>query len=83
MAETSDKFNPELCEEMTGYTFRDMIAMYEDYIAMYEDYERMASELEEIQNIGEQLKAENDHLKTQLGKAINALEYVTIKGENW
>lgn len=46
MSETSDKFNPELCEEMTGYTFRDMIAMYEDY-------ERMASELEAIRNIGE------------------------------
>jgi hypothetical protein len=46
MAETSDKFNPELCEEMTGYTFRDVIAMYEDY-------ERMAKELEAIQNIGE------------------------------
>ena len=43
---TSDNFNPELCEELTGYTFRDVIAMYEDY-------ERMASELEAIQNIGE------------------------------
>ena len=41
-----DTFTPELCEEMTGYTFRDMIAMYEDY-------ERMARELEAIQNIGE------------------------------
>ncbi len=46
MAELSDKFNPELCEELTGYTFRDVIAMYEDY-------ERMAKELEAIQNIGE------------------------------
>lgn len=46
MAETSDKLNPELCEELTGYTFRDVIAMYEDY-------ERMAKELEAIQNIGE------------------------------
>jgi hypothetical protein len=46
MPETPDKFNPELCEEMTGYTFRDVIAMYEDY-------ERMAKELEAIQNIGE------------------------------
>jgi hypothetical protein len=31
---------------MTGYTFRDVIAMYEDY-------ERMAKELKAIQNIGE------------------------------
>ena len=46
MAELSDKFNPELCEELTGYTFRDVIAMYKDY-------ERMAKELEAIQNIGE------------------------------
>lgn len=46
MAELSDKFNSELCEELTGYTFRDVIAMYEDY-------ERMAKELEAIRNIGE------------------------------
>ena len=42
----TDTFNPELCEEMTGYTFRDVISMYEDY-------ERMAKDLEAIQNIGE------------------------------
>jgi hypothetical protein len=41
-----DTFTPELCEEMTGYTFRDMIAMYEDY-------ERMAKDLEAIRDIGE------------------------------
>lgn len=46
MAELSDAFNPESCEELTGYTFRDVIAMYEDY-------ERMAKEYETIQNIGE------------------------------
>ena len=37
MAKLSDAFDPELCEELTGYTFRDVIAMYEDY-------ERMAKE---------------------------------------
>ena len=46
MPKSTDTFNPELCDELTGYTFRDMIAMYEDY-------ERMASELETIRNIGE------------------------------
>ena len=46
MPNLTDTFDPKLCEEMTGYTFRDMIAMYEDY-------ERMARELEAIQNIGE------------------------------
>ena len=46
MPNLSDTFSPELCEEMTGYTFRDIIAMYEDY-------ERMAKEIEEIRNIGE------------------------------
>ena len=46
MPKSTDTFNPELCEEMTGYTFRDIIAMYEDY-------ERMAKEIEEIRNIGE------------------------------
>lgn len=42
----TDTFDPKLCEEMTGYSFRDMAAMYEDY-------ERMASELEAIRNVGE------------------------------
>ena len=46
MPNLTDTFAPKLCEEMTGYTFRDMVAMYEDY-------ERMASELEAIRNIGE------------------------------
>lgn len=46
MPNLADTFDPKLCEEMTGYTFRDMVAMYEDY-------ERMASELEAIRNIGE------------------------------
>ena len=46
MPKSTDTFNPELCEEMTGYTFRDVISMYEDY-------ERMAKEIEEIRNIGE------------------------------
>jgi len=46
MAELSDVFDPKTCEELTGYAFRDIIAMYEDY-------ERMAKELEAIQNIGE------------------------------
>ncbi len=46
MPKLTDSFNPTICEELTGYTFRDMIAMYEDY-------ERMARELEAIQNIGE------------------------------
>jgi hypothetical protein len=46
MANLTDTFSPELCEELTGYTFRDIIAMYEDY-------ERMAKEIEEIRNIGE------------------------------
>ena len=46
MPKLTDTFNPESCEEMTGYTFRDIIAMYEDY-------ERMAKEIEEIRNIGE------------------------------
>ena len=46
MPNLTDTFDPKLCEEMTGYTFREMIAMYEDY-------ERMASELEAIRNIGE------------------------------
>lgn len=46
MANLTGTFDPKLCEEMTGYTFRDVISMYEDY-------ERMASELEAIRNIGE------------------------------
>ena len=46
MPSLTDTFDPKLCEEMTGYTFRDMIAMYEDY-------ERMASELEASRNTGE------------------------------
>jgi hypothetical protein len=46
MPKLTDTFNPESCEELTGYTFRDMIAMYEDY-------ERMASELEASRNTGE------------------------------
>ena len=46
MAELTDRFNLTSCEELTGYTFRDVIAMYEDY-------ERMAKEIEEIRNIGE------------------------------
>lgn len=46
MPNLTDTFDPKLCEEMTGYTFRDVIAMYEDY-------ERMAKELKAIQNIGE------------------------------
>jgi hypothetical protein len=46
MAELTDRFNLTSCEELTGYTFRDIIAMYEDY-------ERMAKEIEEIRNIGE------------------------------
>ena len=46
MPKLTDTFNPESCEELTGYTFRDVISMYEDY-------ERMARELETIQNIGE------------------------------
>ena len=39
MAKLTDTFNPESCEELTGYTFRDVISMYEDY-------ERMAKECE-------------------------------------
>ena len=46
MPKLTDRFNPTICEELTGYTFRDIIAMYEDY-------ERMAREFETIQNIGE------------------------------
>lgn len=46
MAELTDRFNLTSCEELTGYTFRDIVAMYEDY-------ERMAREFETIQNIGE------------------------------
>ena len=46
MPNLTDTFNPESCEELTGYTFRDVISMYEDY-------ERMAREFETIQNIGE------------------------------
>ena len=46
MPNLTDTFDPKLCEEMTGYSFRDIIAMYEDY-------ERMASEFEAIRNIGE------------------------------
>ena len=46
MPKLTDTFNPKSCEELTGYTFRDVISMYEDY-------ERMARELEAIQNIGE------------------------------
>ena len=46
MPNLTDTFDPKLCEEMTGYTFRDMVVMYEDY-------ERMASELEASRNIGE------------------------------
>ena len=46
MPKLTDTFNPESCEELTGYTFRDVISTYEDY-------ERMARELEAIQNIGE------------------------------
>ena len=46
MAELADKFNPELCEELTGYTYCDIIAMYKDY-------ERMAKEIEEIRDICE------------------------------
>lgn len=46
MTKLTDTFNPESCEELTGYTFRDVISMYEDY-------ERMAREFETIQNIGE------------------------------
>ena len=46
MPKLTDTFNPESCEELTGYTFRDVISMYEDY-------ERMAREFETIQNIGE------------------------------
>jgi hypothetical protein len=43
---TSDAFNQQSCEELTGYTFREVITMYEDY-------DRMAKALEEIENIGE------------------------------
>lgn len=46
MPKLTDTFNPESCEELTGYTFRDVISMYEDY-------ERMVREFETIQNIGE------------------------------
>ena len=46
MTKLTDTFDPKLCEELTGYTFRDVISMYEDY-------ERMAREFETIQNIGE------------------------------
>ncbi len=46
MPNLTDTFDPKLCEEMTGYTFREMVAMYEDY-------ERMAKDLEAIQNTGE------------------------------
>ena len=46
MPKLTDTFDPKLCEELTGYTFRDVISMYEDY-------ERMAREFETIQNIGE------------------------------
>ena len=46
MPKLTDTFNPESCEELTGYTFRDVISMYEDY-------ERMAREFETIQNTGE------------------------------
>lgn len=46
MPKLTDTFSPELCEEMTGYTFRDMIAMYEDY-------ERMAKDIVAIQDTGE------------------------------
>lgn len=42
----STGFDPKLCEEMTGYTFRDMVAMYEDY-------ERMAKETKAIRDTGE------------------------------
>lgn len=46
MAELADVFNPESCEELTGYTFREVVAMYEDY-------EHMANELKAIRDIGE------------------------------
>ena len=46
MPKLTDTFDPKLCEELTGYTFCDVISMYEDY-------ERMARELKAIQNIGE------------------------------
>lgn len=49
MAELTDAFNQQSCEELTGYTFSDVIAMYEDY-------EHMAKELEEIRNFGEYLR---------------------------
>jgi hypothetical protein len=34
MPNLTDTFDPKLCAEMTGYTFRDVISMYEDYERM-------------------------------------------------
>ena len=34
MPKLTDIFNPESCEELTGYTFRDVISMCEDYERM-------------------------------------------------
>lgn len=52
----SEPFDPKICEEMTGYTF-------DEIISMYKDYDRMAKENEEIRNIGEYNRGWSDGRK--------------------